>query len=91
MPKNRGSHPKSVEAQLDAITGPKHNRMREKVGEDIWNRYAKSVRNGILTQKEADAAMLVERRKDVTTKNRERKAKRFPNVPKRKRNKSKHH
>ncbi|MDT6980191.1 hypothetical protein [Levilactobacillus zymae] len=63
--------------QPDEATRAKIRRkkFKAKVGDEIWDRYARSVKNGILTQKEADAAMLVEHKKAVTKKNRERKAK----------------
>lgn len=50
-------------------------KLKAKVGPEIWDRYMQSVERGILTQKEADAAMLVEHQKAVTKANRERKAK----------------
>lgn len=63
--------------QPDEATRAKIRRkkLKIKVGDEIWDRYQRSVKNGILTQKEADAAMLVEHKKAVTKKNRERKAK----------------
>lgn len=49
-------------------------KLKSKVGPEVWDRYMTSVKRGLLTQKEAEAAMLVERKKSVTKKNRERKA-----------------
>lgn len=50
-------------------------KLKSKVGPEVWDRYMTSVKRGLLSQKEAEAAMLVERKKSVTKKNRERKAK----------------
>lgn len=53
----------------------RRKKLKEKVGPEIWQKYMTSVERGLLNQKEADAAMLVEHKKAVTTRNRVRKAK----------------
>lgn len=52
----------------------RRKKLQKKVGQGVWERYAESVKKGLLTQAEAEAAMKVVRHKEVTQANRARKA-----------------
>lgn len=70
---NRNHHRNPATEGADRLK-IRRKKLKEKVGDVIWYRYTRSVERGLLTQKEADAAMLVEHQKAVTKANRERKA-----------------